>query len=150
MAVALAQPHRAGGKPGTERSWHRWCKVGRLIVDGKVTSRRYGETELHEAVRRYAEDYRNLQWVMASRNGFAVGGKTMGVEMTADLSDAIRRAWSNVSRELAEHGERITKAAQFAILDDPTGDERTLAPWIVLTLPIALDILCRHYGLQPS
>lgn len=141
-ATVLSQPHRNGS---TDQ--RRWWAIGRLILDGKIRSDIYQADELHEAASRYYGDYQRIKWVMDSRRAFAATAGGPGRDLTPEQGEAIRKDWSNICRTLAEMGPRCVSAAELGILDDPTRDEHTLAPWIILSLPHVLDALARHYGL---
>lgn len=141
-SVVMAQPHRQGS--GAEmRVW----AIGRMIEDGACDGCRYGKSELHEAARLYATDYRNVQSVMASRVPYAVYAGGQGEDLTQDIAERFRRAWSSVCKSLADSGHIAKDAAEKVILDNPTADEKVFARWIVLTLPDAMNALCQHYGL---
>lgn len=146
-AVVLAQPHRASAKSGTEHDQRRVWKIGRLVLDGKVVSHRFGADELIFAAEKYAAAYADTQRVMASRVPYAVRAGGTGEDITPEQAFDIRQRMSKINRALADAGERIVKAAEEAILNDPAGDERVMAPWIILSLPVALEVLADHFGL---
>lgn len=149
QATVIAQPHRRGSDD-PRRHW----PIGRLILDGKVGHSSLSADVLERAAQRYASDYARLQRALASRRPLAVtGGKVLrpeDIEAEQKESDAARKAWADVSRELRHAGgERVEKACQFAILDAlPDMAEDTLAAWVVLSLPLGLKVLSDFYRLS--
>lgn len=142
-STVLNQPHRNGS---TDQRRH-WA-IGRLILDGKVTSNLFGPDELEQAAVRVAADHKRVKRVMDSRNALASTSGGQAPDFTREQGEEIRAQWSKVSRALAGAGERCKSAVELAILDNPTIDEKILNPWIVLTLPASLDALCILYGLE--
>lgn len=141
--VVLMQPHRKGS---TDQN--RITAIGRLILDGKVKHSRLEPADLLRAAESYSKAYANVRWIWNSRRPYAVA-TGHGGEPSAAEAEVFKEAWRRVQLALRQHGERITKAAQFAILDDPQ-DERVLAPWIILSLPTALGAIAEHYGLTST
>lgn len=143
--IALAQPHRRGSLDNRRR----WA-IGRLVLDGVVKHSRFGPGKLERAAELYAADYARLRWILDSRRPLA-NAEGQGREPTPEDSVATRKAWSEASRVLRDCGERVVKAMDYVVLDAaPEADERTLAPWIILSLPSGLAALAAHYGLDPD
>jgi hypothetical protein len=112
---------------------------------------------LERAAEMYAADYARLRWVWDSKRPWLNSSGRLPPEPTEDDKERIEQAWGDVrralrdscgdhTREHREAGARTLKAAELAILDDPS-DELVLAQWIVLSLPDALRALAVHYGL---
>jgi hypothetical protein len=150
IAVAVAQPHRRG----SDDPRRRW-PIGRLILDGKVRldGERLPPSRAEETANRYAADYRRYQRALASKRVFAVGSGGSGEDMTPRQVEAAIDAWLAAGRALRHDlghivGERVEAALSAAILHAPPDhDERSLAPWIVLSLGDGLMTLGEHYGL---
>jgi hypothetical protein len=152
VAVVLSQPHRRGDTA----QGRRWA-IGRLILDGAVKVRGIEASTLERAAEMYAADYARLRWVWDSKRPWLNSSGRLPPEPTEDDKERIEQAWGDVrralrdscgdhTREHREAGARTLKAAELAILDDPS-DELVLAQWIVLSLPDALRALAVHYGL---
>lgn len=142
-AVVLAQPHRKGSSD-RRRVW----PISRLILDGKVAHSRYEPSVLERAAELYSKDYAQLRWTIDSRRPYWTGSGGGGEPATEEDKYAAETAWSDVRRALMECGERVLKAMDAVVLDaHPDFDERTYAPWIILSLPQGLATLAEHYGL---
>lgn len=148
IALVLDQPHRRGS-----RDQRRSTLIGRLVLDGIVRHDRIHRDQLIEAADRFAADYARFQRAVASRRPLAVTGGKVLVPDDPERDEreyrAAGEAWASVRRALRDAGERAEKAAHAAILDAaPEAEARSMAPWVVLSLPAALAALALYYGLS--
>jgi hypothetical protein len=148
MLVVLKQPHRLG-----DRDQRRRWAVGRLILDGKIkhSDPGIGPDELERAADLYAMAYADMRWVMDSKRPFAAlsprRSRVLDPEQEAERAEEIIAKWSMLSRALNDAGERVRKAMEALVLDNPE-HEATIAPWVILSAPAGLAALVEFFGLK--
>lgn len=145
IALVLKQPHRNGSLDQKTATL-----IGRLVSVKPVAVSVEGFTprQLYDLAERFLRDYQRFQAALASRHPLAVtGGGALPPEPDPVAEQRAVDQWAFVCRCLRVHGERIERAMIAAVVDAaPDMDQRILAPWIVLSLPLGFRALAEAYS----
>jgi len=152
VSLAARQPHRQGS-----RDQRLATLIGRLVagnpvasppIEPAVTVAKLTADDLYQISEKLVRDYRRYQAALASRRPLAVtGGAVQRPDPDPVSEQKAIDHWAFLMRCLRCHGERVEKAAMFAIIDAPPDmPAEALAPWIKLSLPLAFQALNEAYS----
>lgn len=147
--VVIDQRHRFGAVDPNDPM--AGTLIGRLlggVRPAAVTVEGMTGADLHVLAQRFQDTYRRYQAALASRRAYAVtGGGALRPEPDPVAEQRAIDAWAHVCRCLRVHSERVEKAMIAAVIDaSPDMDQRTLAPWIILSLPLGFRALGEAYS----